>query len=243
MIFYYVRHGDPIYDPDSLTELGHKQAAALAKRFTLTGLDEIYSSTSMRARMTAEPTCKALGKEMILLDWANEGYAFRDFSVEIGDGQRRWVFHRDEYKEKLWSAEVRALGQDWHKHPCFARERFSEGVARIDMETDAFFKGLGFEHDRKNACYRSLQKRVKGQEEKRVALFAHEGFGKAFLSSLMDLPYPYVATRCELTHSSVTVFHFDDNADAAPPKLLQWSNDSHLYKEGILTPYNHWSII
>ena len=56
MIFYYVRHGDPIYDPDSLTELGHKQAAALAKRFTLTGLDEIYSSTSMRARMTAEPT-------------------------------------------------------------------------------------------------------------------------------------------------------------------------------------------
>lgn len=243
MIFYYVRHGEPIYDPDSLTEQGHKQAEALAKRFALTGLDEIYASTSMRARMTAEPTCKALGKEMVLLDWANEGHAFHDFSVDIGDGQRRWCFHSDECKKKLCSAEVRALGQNWHKHPCFAGERFSEGVARIDVETDAFFKGLGFEHDRQNACYRPLRTAAEGQDEKRVALFAHEGFGKAFLSSLMDLPYPYVATRCELSHSSVTVFHFDERADAAPPKLLQWANDSHLYKEGILTPYNFWKLI
>ena len=30
MLFYYVRHGDPIYTPDSLTELGHRQAEAVA---------------------------------------------------------------------------------------------------------------------------------------------------------------------------------------------------------------------
>ena len=67
MIFYYVRHGDPIYDPDSLTELGHKQAEALSKRFSLYGLDEIYSSTSIRAQQTAEPTCKLLHKEKTFL--------------------------------------------------------------------------------------------------------------------------------------------------------------------------------
>ena len=60
MLLYYVRHGDPIYEPDSLTELGHKQAAALAKRFSLYGLDEVYSSPSIRARQTAQPTCEAL---------------------------------------------------------------------------------------------------------------------------------------------------------------------------------------
>jgi probable phosphoglycerate mutase len=242
MIFYYVRHGDPIYEPDSLTELGHKQAEALSKRFALTGLDEIYASTSMRARMTAEPTCKLLGKEMTLLDWANEGHAFFDFSVDIGGGERRWAFHRDDYKKKFWSEEVRALGMDWYKHPAFANENFARGVERIERETDAFLKSLGFEHDRKNACYRSLIE-PNGGEERRVALFAHEGFGKAFLSSVMDLPYPYVATRYELTHSSVTVLQFDDQSAAAPPKILQWSNDSHLYKEGILTPYNHWKLI
>ena len=64
MILYYVRHGDPIYNPDSLTELGHKQAEALSKRFSLYGLDEIYASTSIRAQQTAEPTCKILNKEI-----------------------------------------------------------------------------------------------------------------------------------------------------------------------------------
>ena len=33
MLFFYVRHGDPIYNPDSLTPLGHEQAKALSKRF------------------------------------------------------------------------------------------------------------------------------------------------------------------------------------------------------------------
>ena len=33
MLLFIVRHGDPIYNPDSLTPKGHLQAQALAKRF------------------------------------------------------------------------------------------------------------------------------------------------------------------------------------------------------------------
>ena len=32
MLLFYIRHGDPVYDPDSLTPLGLKQAEAVAKR-------------------------------------------------------------------------------------------------------------------------------------------------------------------------------------------------------------------
>ena len=35
MLFFYVRHGDPVYDPDQLTPLGRRQAEALAKRLCL----------------------------------------------------------------------------------------------------------------------------------------------------------------------------------------------------------------
>ena len=233
MIFYYVRHGDPIYDPDSLTELGHKQAEALAKRFALYGLDEIYCSTSMRARMTAEPTCKLLGLGMTLLDWANEGYAFEDFSIDNGKGGRCWAFHSAEWKKKMNRAEVRALGSEWYKHPDAVS--FAKGVERINRETDAFFEKQGYIHNRESAYYQPTRK-----NEKRVALFAHEGFGKAFLSSLLDLPYPFVASRMELSHSCVTVFHFADNQEIVYPELLQWSNDSHLYKEGIMAGFNNW---
>ena len=57
MIFFYIRHGDPVYEPDSLTPLGMRQADALAKRLSLYGVDKIYSSTSNRAIQTAMPTC------------------------------------------------------------------------------------------------------------------------------------------------------------------------------------------
>ena len=66
MILYLVRHGDPIYDPDSLTPLGEAQANALAKRFALYGLDEIYASTSNRAQLTAKPTCASITRSPAL---------------------------------------------------------------------------------------------------------------------------------------------------------------------------------
>lgn len=234
MILYYVRHGDPIYDPDSLTPLGHKQAAALAKRFALYGLDEIYCSTSMRAQMTAQPTCEILNKEMTLLDWTNEAHVFSEFSVMREDGNIGWVFHSERYRRLMNSNEVRAMGVNWHTHPEFADCKFSQGVSRVDRETDAFLLQLGFRHDRENACYDVVK-----PNDKRVALFAHEGFGKVFLSSLLDIPYPQFALQFELGHSSVTVIRFEETGEKIVPRVLQWSNDSHLYKEGILTGYHN----
>ena len=62
----------------------------------------------------------------------------------------------------------------------------------------------------------------------------------AFLSSLLDIPYPIFSTHFDLSHSSMTVIHFDDEkTDRIYPKVLQLSNDSHLYREGILTGYNN----
>ena len=41
MLLFYVRHGDPIYEPDQLTPLGEQQAEAVARRLALFGVDEI----------------------------------------------------------------------------------------------------------------------------------------------------------------------------------------------------------
>ena len=66
MLLYYVRHGDPIYDPDSLTPLGARQAEAVAKRLARYGLDEIYVSSSQRAKDTAKPCFLSVRKVKIL---------------------------------------------------------------------------------------------------------------------------------------------------------------------------------
>ena len=53
MLLFFVRHGDPVYVPDSLTPLGRRQAEAVAKRLARYGLDKIYVSSSARAIQTS----------------------------------------------------------------------------------------------------------------------------------------------------------------------------------------------
>ena len=48
-----VRHGDPDYENDSLTELGRKEAIALSERMKNIKADECYVSPLGRAKETA----------------------------------------------------------------------------------------------------------------------------------------------------------------------------------------------
>ena len=55
MLLYFIRHGDPCYDPDCLTPLGLRQAEAVGRRLARYGLDRIYASPMKRAMQTAQP--------------------------------------------------------------------------------------------------------------------------------------------------------------------------------------------
>ena len=233
MLFFYIRHGDPIYKPDSLTPLGERQAEALAKRLALYGLDEIYSSTSERARLTAMPTCELLKKEPILLDWAKEDYAFRALTVER-EGKKNWIFADREMRKFFHTPEIRALGDRWHEHPSIAAYQYGKGIERIQNESDAFFASLGYEHDRGTGTYRAV-----APHDRRIALFAHQGFGLAFLSCLLDIPYPQFATHFDMGHSGMTVIEFRDEDGISIPRVCTLANDSHLYREGLPTKYQN----
>lgn len=233
MLLYYVRHGAPIYDPDSLTPLGHKQAEALADRLCLYGFDEIYSSTSTRAILTAEPTCKRLGKTPILCEWAHEAHAWENFSIKKADGSHCWAFQDHAWVEKVNTPEVYKMGDEWYNHPHFDGTNMKEGMLWTNENVDAFFESLGFKHDRENHRFEVLKK-----GSKRFALFAHQGFGMAFLSSVMDIPYPHFATHFDISHSCVTVIAFAEDTKYVYPKILQLSNDSHLFKAGLMEGYN-----
>ena len=239
MILYYVRHGDPIYEPDSFTELGHKQAAALAKRFALFGLDEVYSSPSNRAMLTAKPTCEALGLDMKICDWAHEYLAGTDTGFHDEEGKFHWCFTEKEFVEKFNEPSVRALGMEWYKHEYFKEMPFEKGMKRIYAAVDEFLFSLGYQHDREKGCYRKV-----GKSPEKVALFAHGGAGVMILSAILNMPYPYVATHlAHLSTTGVAAIGFGtgvggDEGDIYP-QLIQYNTDSHLYKEDLMTGYNN----
>ena len=235
MLFHYVRHGDPIYDPDSLTPLGHRQAEAAGKRLALHGVDRVYASTSNRAILTAKPTCELLRLgEPTLLDFANECYAGQRLMVKTPEGVNTWPFYSHEHVMLFTTPEVRDLGHHWYDHPAFVERDFKSGIEATYDEIDAFMLTLGYEHIRYTGRYRIVK-----PNRERVALFAHQGFGILFLSCLLDIPYPEFCTRFDICHTGITTIDFQEHGEFAIPKVLVHSSDAHLYKEGLPTKYNY----
>ena len=68
-----IRHGEPDYEKDCLTAVGHEQAQIAAQRLLKEGIEEIYASPLGRARQTAEYFSKASGiKNIQILDFMQE---------------------------------------------------------------------------------------------------------------------------------------------------------------------------
>lgn len=233
MLLYYLRHGDPIYNPDQLTEKGHTQAEALSKRLVGSRIDKIYASSSNRARQTAAPLAEKTGLPVEILDWCSEDYAYREFTV-TENGCKRWIYQSEPYLKLFASEEITRMGYEWYDHPAFAETGCKQGMKRVAEFADAFLAELGYEHDSANRCYRAV-----APNDKHIALFAHEGFSKVFLSHVLDIPYPILA-RFEYEHTGMTVIDFQVYSDRLCfAKVLQYSGDSHFYKEGLSLAYNN----
>ena len=235
MLFFYIRHGDPTYNPDALTPIGERQAEAIGRRLARFGLDKIYASSSNRAQQTARPAAELTRKEIVTLDWCKEGHAWTEMAVDTGEGtgKKKWCFSIESIRRKFSSPEVLALGDKWYEAPGFPENRFREGVERVNRETDALLLSLGYRHDRENRCYVA-----ENPNDERVALFAHQGFGTLFFSALLDVPYPLFAARFDQSCSGMTVIEFQDDDGIAIPRMLELSCDAHLYAADLPTEYN-----
>lgn len=240
MLLFYIRHGEPIYDPDSLTPLGQEQARAVAKRLCTHGIDRIFASSSNRAYQTAKPTADLLRKEITTLNWAHENLVWKEFGVYFEDGHWSWCDSHRPTEELFVSDEIKALGKKWYEHPafstqeCYRDSHFKEGVERVQKESDAFLLSLGYRHDHSRNGYIA-----EAPNDERIALFAHAGFAMSFFSSLLDIPYPEYATHFNLSHSGMCVLEFKNTDGLVVPRVLQYSNDSHLYAERLPLKYEN----
>ena len=230
MYLFFVRHGYPDYEHDCLTEYGKKQAEAVAERFSLLGLDKIYASTMGRATETAGYTARKLGLIVEGVDFAREDLAARGFWVKMSSGEYGWCFWDKEILTAFNSEEVKKLGDKWYDHPSFSEVNFKSETLRVKNAVTGFMKDLGYRYDGKSGTY-TAEKHIYD----RVALFAHGGFSMIFTSCLLNIPYPVIATRFQhISTSTVTVFEIADEGEGLIPRIWQYGNDSHLYKENLL---------
>ncbi len=67
-----IRHGDPDYSIDSLTEKGWREAKLLAERIAKEDVTEFYVSPLGRARDTASLTLQKMNRTAVECDWLRE---------------------------------------------------------------------------------------------------------------------------------------------------------------------------
>ncbi len=234
MLLFILRHGDPIYYPDSLTEKGHLQAAALAKRLALYGIDKLYTSPLIRARQTAKPTEILLNKTARVEEWASESKAAESFCMN-DNGTNTWIFHSS-LKNRMREPSVIERGLKWYEDPMFSTINGKEGYERLLDASDEFLARHGFIHDRINHRYEA-----ENSNDERIAMFCHQGFGLSWLGTMLDIPLPTAWTTMDFTHTGMTVVEFaPDKNGWCIPRILTLSNDSHLYREGLPTKYNNY---
>ena len=77
MRLYIIRHADPDYPNNTITEAGHAEARALAQRLAGEGLTRLYSSPLGRAQDTAAYTAEATGLQLSIEPWTSELKALR----------------------------------------------------------------------------------------------------------------------------------------------------------------------
>ena len=221
MRLYIIRHADPDYENNTITEKGHLEAEALAERLEAERLDCIYCSPMGRALDTMRYTAERLGMEATVLDWIQEISA----TVEYPEEGRLGAW--DAPGEMIYAKPLRLDGEGWAELPHLERIGMKTKVDKVRADSDEFLASLGYR--RQEGRYA-----VERTNRLKIALFCHGGFGLTWLSHLLQVPPIIMWTGFWLPPSSVTTVSFEQRSPLwAVPRCLGLADVSHLYAAGL----------
>ena len=223
MRIIFVRHGEPDYEHDCLTERGREQALAAAERLREEGIEEIFSSPLGRASETASALSAALNLPVKTLDFMRElHWGSIDGTPVPADG------HPWDLADML-AAEGRDLTDPaWRKHPYFRNNQVTAEADHVAEETDKWLYSLGYE--RNGPYYRCIRP---DNRQKTVALFSHGGSSAAAMGHILNLPFPYACGLFHLEFTGITVIRLDRNPGKQTLPCLELANDGR-HIRGIL---------
>lgn len=226
MRLIFVRHGEPDYANDCLTENGVLQAQCTADRLKRESIQAVYASPMGRAMETAGYTARAFGLPVQPLDFMHE-INWGDADPTHTDAKHKLAYdgHPWTLAYKLLTEQPEYVGsKEWSRHHFFRDNLCMEYYAMISDRIDEFLKGYGLA--RKNGLY-ACERRC----DDTIALFAHGGSGAVLFSHVMSLPFPFVLTSLSYGVCSVSILTFDGDPGAmAVPRFELFNDMGHLDK-------------
>ena len=229
MRFLIIRHGDPYYPTDSLTEKGQREAELLSQKLIGEDITKIYVSPLGRAKLTAKPTLDKLGMEPVELPWLREFARGLVTPYPIAGGTNTCPWNMP---PELWTKIPGVFDPvAWREADLYKESEIPQYFDEVCSGFDGLLEEWGFKRNA-NGFYDVLP----GHENKRdtVCLFCHLGLGNALLAHILQASLPLIWHSLFLPTSSVTTIMMEHHTDehSANARIISVGDTSHLYGGG-----------
>jgi len=212
MRIVFVRHGEPDYEKDCLTDLGHIQAEAVGKRLSSENISKLYSSTMGRARETAEHIAAELGI-------SHDDITALDSMREI-----EWDFEGPwEVATKAVSAQKSIMDGSRATDGIYSKDKICGFLLKRGEDFDSLLTSHGFARE-------GLYYRVTAENDETILLASHAGTSTAILSHLFNLPAPFVFDAIRPHFTAVTIVMLNGQHGELISPRFEIANDSRHIK-------------
>ena len=221
MRIIFVRHGEPDYEHDCLTETGVIQAGQAAIRLKEEGIEEIYASPLGRAHQTAEAASAVLGLPIHTLDYMRELHWGSIDGNPLYHNGHPWDM-ADELARQGWDL----TDPGWRGHEFYSNNIVTAEVDEVAAQTDKWLLSLGYE--RQGAYYRNIRE---DNSQHTVALFSHGGSSAAAMGHILNLTFPYSCALFHIEFTGITIIRFNRNPGVISLPCLELANDGRHIRE------------
>ena len=221
MRLLFIRHAEPDYEHDSITERGEREARLLAERLEKEKIDGVYISPLGRAQKTAQAYLERVRGQGETCDWLQE-FAARVRHPGSDKLRRIWDFLPSvaEQYPQLYSAE------NWLKVPFIGGTDVPFEYARVCGELDALLQRHGYR--RRGMFYEAF-----AANKKTLVFFCHLGITGVLLSHLFNQSPVAILQSFAGAPTCVTEVVTEEREEGIASFRAHWIGDvSHLYKAG-----------
>lgn len=216
-----IRHADPDYKKDSLTEKGWREAELLSNRISAMDIKEFYVSPLGRARDTANVTLKKMDRTAEVLPWLREFHA-PIYDEKLGRERICWDFFPQE-----WTAINEYYNKDlWHTVPVMKKGNVISEANKVFEGIDKIIEKNGYV--REGNLYRAIS-----PNRDTIVLFCHFGVECLILSHLLGISPVVLWHGCCALPTSVTTLVTEERVKGiAYFRMIAFGDTSHLYAAG-----------
>ena len=201
MRLIFIRHGEPNYTDDTLTEKGWREAAHLANRFETWQVTDIFCSPLGRAKDTASLSLNLTGRTAKTLDWLREVPA-RVPDIVTGEDRILW-----DMLPQYWTNQPLLYDKDkWLTLPLMDNDSVKKSVSDVYNGIDELLEQYGYR--RKDNYYIAER-----SNKDTLVFFCHFGVSMLILSHLLGISPIVLWQGAFVAPTGITVCATEERAD------------------------------